>query len=97
MEFDSAVFVATLVQCKRTLMLNQVFARFLSKVPHHLLLNCNSILFTKLHWPGDSEVTFRSLSQASSCPPVYHTRRRLHTVSLIPERQAGKIALPPLK
>ena len=35
--------------------------------------------------------TFRSLSQAATCPPVYHTRRRLHTVPLIAERRAGKL------
>ena len=50
-----------------------------------------TILFTKLPWPGDSEVTFRSSSQAATCPPVYHTRRRLHTIPLIAERQAGKL------
>ena len=48
-------------------------------------------LFTKLPWPGDSERTFRSSSQAVTCPPVYHTRRRLHTVPLIAERLAGKL------
>ena len=53
--------------------------------------NCNYILFTKLPWPGDSEGTFRSSSQAATCPSVYHTRRRLHTVPLIAERQAGKL------
>ena len=46
---------------------------------------------TKLPWPGDSEGTFRSSSQAATCQPVYHTRRRLHTVSLIAEHQAGKL------
>ena len=53
--------------------------------------NCNYILFTKLPWPGDSEMTFRSSSQAATCPSVYHTRWRLHTVPLIAERQAGKL------
>ena len=53
--------------------------------------NCNYVLFAKLSWPGDSEETFRSSSQAATCPPVYHTRRRLHTVPLIAERQAGKL------
>ena len=56
--------------------------------------NCNYILFTKLPWPGDSEGTFRSSSQATTCPPVYHTRRRLHTIPLIAERQAGKLRIP---
>ena len=42
--------------------------------------NCNYILFIKLPWPGDSEGTLRSSSQAATCPPVYHTRQRLHTV-----------------
>ena len=50
--------------------------------------------FTKLPWPGNSERTFRSSSQAATCPPVYHTRRRLHTVPLIAERQAGKLWIP---
>ena len=55
------------------------------------ICNCNYILFTKLPWPGDSEGTFRSSSQAATCPPVYHTRWRLHTVPLIAKRQAGKL------
>ena len=42
-------------------------------------------------WPGDSEGTFRSSSQAATRPRVYHTRRRLHTVPLIAERQVGKL------
>ena len=53
--------------------------------------NCNYILFTKLPWPGDSEGAFRLSSQAATCPPVYHKRRRLHTVPLFAERQAGKL------
>ena len=52
--------------------------------------NWNYILFTKLPWPGDSEGTFRSSSQAATCLPVYYTRWWLHTVPLIAERQAGK-------
>ena len=31
-----------------------------------LACNCNYILFTKLPWPGDSEMTFRSSSQAEA-------------------------------
>ena len=61
----------------------------------NLLLNALAIVITssviKLPWPGDSEGTFRSSSQSATCPPVYHTRRRLHTVPLITERQAGKL------
>ena len=53
--------------------------------------NCNYILFTKLPWPGDSKGTFRSSSQAATCPPVYHTRWRLHTVPFNAECQAGKL------
>ena len=34
---------------------------------------------------------FVSSSQAATCQPVKHTRRKLHTVSLIAERQAGKL------
>ena len=45
-----------------------------------------TFLFTKLPWPGKSKETFRSSSQAATCPPVYHTRRRLHTVPLIAKR-----------
>ena len=61
-----------------------------------LYCECNSkyISFTKLPWPGDSKRTFRCLSQAASSPPVYHTRRRLHTVPLIAERQAEKLWIP---
>ena len=50
-------------------------------------LICNYILFTELPWPGDSEGTFRSSSQAATCPPVYHTRRRLYTVHFNAECQ----------
>ena len=57
----------------------------------NILDNCNYTLFTKLPWPGDSEGTFRSSSQAATCPSVYHTRWKLHTVPLIAERQAGKL------
>ena len=56
--------------------------------------NCNYILFTKLPRPGDSEGTFRSSSQAATCPPVYHTWWRLLTVSFFSERQAGKLLIP---
>ena len=56
--------------------------------------NCNYILFTKLPWPRDSEGTVRSSSQAATCQPIYHTRRRLHTVPLIAERYAGKLRIP---
>ena len=38
--------------------------------------NCNYILFTKLHWPGDSEGSFRSSSQAATCLP--HTAEASH-------------------
>ena len=38
--------------------------------------NCNYILFTKLPWPGDSEGTFRSSSQAATCLP--HTAEASH-------------------
>ena len=34
--------------------------------------------------------TFRSSNQAATCPPVYHTRRRLHPVPVIAERQAQR-------
>ena len=53
--------------------------------------NCNYILFTKLRWPGDSEETLQSSGQAATCPSVYHTKWRLHTVPLIAERLAGKL------
>ena len=53
--------------------------------------NCNYILYTKLPWSGDSEGTIRSSSEAATCPPVYHTRQRLHTAPLIAARQAGKL------
>ena len=45
-----------------------------------LYSNCNYIVFSKLPWPKDNKRTFRSSSQAATCPPVYHTRWRLHTL-----------------
>ena len=59
-----------------------------------LYSNCNCILFTKFLWSGDSEGIFQSSSQSATCPPVHHTRRRLHTVPLIAECQAGKLWIP---
>ena len=49
-----------------------------SKMIHILIefllhCNCNYFLFTKLPWPGDCEGTFRSSSQAATCPYVYTT------------------------
>ena len=38
--------------------------------------------FTKLPWPGDSDEMFWFLSQASTCPRVYHTRQRLDILLL---------------
>ena len=52
--------------------------------------NCNYILFTKLPGLGDSEGPFQSSSQAATCPPVYHTLHKLHTVP-IADCQAGKL------
>ena len=56
----------------------------------------NYILFTKLLWPGDSEGAFWSSRQASTsdlstCLPHTNTWWRLHTVSLIAERQVAKL------
>ena len=52
---------------------------FLKKIIHQVAL------------ARDSEETFRSSSQAATCPPVYHTRQRLHTIPLIAESQAEKL------
>ena len=57
----------------------------------HYKFDRNYILFAKLPWPGDSEKTFWSSSQAAYCPPVYRRRWRLNTVPLIAEYQAGKL------
>ena len=48
-----------------------------------LIYYCNCNLITKLPWPGDSEGTFRSSIQSDTCPPVYHTRHRLHTIIVL--------------
>ena len=42
-------------------------------------------LFVRLSRPEYSEGTFRSSSQATSCPLVYHTRWRLQTVPFVAE------------
>ena len=39
-----------------------------------------TVLFTKLPWPGENEGASRFLSQAATCPSVYHKQWRLHTV-----------------
>ena len=51
------------------------------RIPVLRIEDCNYILFSEF-WPEDSEGTFRSSSQAATCPPVYHTRWRFHTVPL---------------
>ena len=48
-------------------------------------------LFTKLLWPGDSEGTFRSSSQAATCLP--HTANASNCL-FIAERQAEKLLIP---
>ena len=53
--------------------------------------------YSRCFYPGDSEETFWSLSQASTTPPVYHTQLRLHTVPHNAERQAGKLGIPIFK
>ena len=77
--------------------MNQNFESILEKLENSnflwLYCNCNYILITKLHWPGDSEGTFPCSSQAATCTtPVYHTQQqRLYTLILIAEHQAGKL------
>ena len=66
--------------------------KLLSSYIYHC--NCNYILYTNLPWPGDSEGIFRSSGQATTCLPVYHTRRWLHAVPFNAERQAGKLGIP---
>ena len=75
----------------------------LKSSPSNELSNCGELhylffyLFTKLPWPGDSEGTFWSSSQAATCPPHLSTTRgggftfTLSLQSLIAERQAGKL------
>ena len=45
-------------------------------------------LFTKLLDQVIAKQPFRFLRQALTCPTAYHTRRRLHIVFFIAERQA---------
>ena len=44
-----------------------------------------------LPWPGYNEGTFRTLSRAVTCPSVYHTRWRLHSIPFNAEHQAGNV------
>ena len=53
-----------------------IFLNFPSQIDL-ILFNCNYILFTKLPWPGDSEGTFWSSSQAATCLP--HTAEASHS------------------
>ena len=51
-------------------------------------------VLTKLPWPGDSEWTFQSSSQAATCPPAT-TRGGGFTLSLfVAGREAGKLRMP---
>ena len=58
-----------------------------------LVLIAIKYLFTKLPWPRDSEDTFPSSSQTTSCPvPIYSPHRWRLSLSLFTaERQAGKL------
>ena len=48
-----------------------------------VIVNCYIVItFYSPSWAGDSEGTFPSSSQAATCPPVYHTRWRLHLLLL---------------
>ena len=57
-----------------------------------MLRNCN-YMFDSPSYLGQETAKgpFGLPSQAATCPPVYHTRWRLHTVPLIAERQASNI------
>ena len=48
-------------------------------------------VFTKLPRPEDNEGAFWYSSHAATCPSVYHTRRRLHTLPLTVEGQVRKL------
>ena len=78
-------------QVRTSTAVRQYLTCFLEEKINHKSAMLIVITFSKLPWPGDSEGTFRSSSQAATCPSVYHTRWRLHTVPLIAERQAGKL------
>ena len=52
---------------------HRVYDELSTRMDGFVKINCYYILFTKLPWPGDSKGTFRSSSQAATCPPVYHT------------------------
>ena len=82
---DRSVFVALFSNKHRNL--SKCFGQFTITTLFYIALHF--VLFTTLAWLGDSEGTFQTSSQAASC--VCHTRRRLHAVPLIAERQAGKL------
>ena len=42
-----------------------------TRPPYNLSIDYNFISFLKLPWPGDSEETFWSSSQAATCVPQY--------------------------
>ena len=48
-----------------------------------------------MHWPGDSEGSFRCSNQAATCPPIYHALWGIHAIPLLlAERQAGYLSIP---
>ena len=48
-------------------------------------------LFTKLLLPGNSKETFRFWNQAATCPPVHHTRWRLHSILFMLNVKQGAV------
>ena len=41
-----------------------------------------------------AKVSFLEFESVSTCPPVYYTRRKLHTVLFIAKRQTGNLWIP---
>ena len=59
-----------------------------------IVINCNYIFYSPSclgQETAKGPFGLRVKLPPAQCPPVYHTRRRLYTVPLIAERQAGKL------
>ena len=63
------------------------------RLHYTVITNCNYIFVITFYLPSclGQETAKGPFGLRVKLPPVYHTQRKLHTVPLIAERQAGKL------
>ena len=67
----------------------RMICRYKSRIPNILFIAINTS--GRMLWTLVRKIAKGSIDLRVKLPPVYHTRWRLHTVSFIIKRQAGKL------